>query len=88
MIDAVAKSLALWAVPYNDWDAISEDQRERWRSGARLAMEALSNPTDAMIAGGVARDPLACDVPDDEVKMIYTRIWQGMIDAALTPADG
>lgn len=45
MIDAVAKALALWAIPYNDWDALTEEQRERWRDGARVAIAAIPRPT-------------------------------------------
>jgi hypothetical protein len=40
MIDAIAKALALWAVPYNQWDSMSEAQRDRWRDAARTAVDA------------------------------------------------
>lgn len=74
MIDAVAKALARWALPYNEWDALQEEQRERWRTAARVAIGAMYDSTDAMdsasheLTGGAA--------------------WRAMINAALTPADG
>ncbi len=40
MIDAVAKALAHWAVPFNEWDGLTDEQRERWRDAARVAIQA------------------------------------------------
>jgi hypothetical protein len=77
MIDTVANAIMHWAVPYNYWDAISEDQRERWRNAARAAIAAMREPTAAMVetTWNMEGRPVAL-------------IWQSMVDEALTPADG
>lgn len=40
MIDAVAKALMRWALPYNDWDRLTDGQREAWRTAAQTAVDA------------------------------------------------
>lgn len=77
MIDQVAKEIMHWAIPYNNWDAISEEQRERWRGAARAAITAMREPTNEMISG----------TWNMEGRPVYL-IWQSMVDIALTPADG
>jgi uncharacterized protein (DUF2384 family) len=69
MIDAVAKALALWAVPYNDWEALSEEQRERWRDAARAAVQAAalweSERQAAQWQLIVSRPPVKFNTPAD-----------------------
>lgn len=77
MIDAVAKAIMLWAVPYNDWDAISDEQRERWRNAARAAIGAMRKPSPAMSEACYENDLI---VPTHQA-------WPRMIDAALDPAN-
>ncbi len=48
---------------------------------ARAAIEAMREPTEAMIRG--ARDVCICDVPIVQVYGDEGFIWQAMIDAAL-----
>lgn len=43
--------------------------------------------TPEMVAAGVLADPLACDVPDEDVTMIYTKIYQAMHSAAWRPIE-
>lgn len=47
------------------------------RDGA--AMVAPKHPTPPMVQAAVVADPLGCDVPDDDVPMIYGRIWAAML---------
>ncbi len=40
-IERVARAIAKWAVPANDWDYYDATIQERWRSAARIAVAAM-----------------------------------------------
>ena len=54
----------------------SEDTRRRWLKFARAAIEAMREPTDAMIDAGAMPD---CNDPHGRP----STVWGSMIDAAL-----
>jgi hypothetical protein len=88
MIDAVAKALALWAVPFNDWDALTEEQRERWREGAKATMGAMRDPVWEKVRA--AQDSYRV-LADQEYGIEYdeiSNITYAAIRSSLTPADG
>lgn len=47
------------------------------RDGTALVVP--RRPTEAMIETAHLRDPLACDVPEGEVAMVYGAIWKAML---------
>lgn len=57
------------------WGAVVAD--------ARAAIEAMREPTEAMVKAGYVADPLGYDVDDSDISMLYSRIYEGMINAAL-----
>ena len=81
MLERVARALC-----DDNWDARDftetangdepEEQRDYWRGKARDAIEAMSEPTEAMLIKG-------CCIPGVSLET-GKRMWQAMIDAALS----
>lgn len=60
-----------------DWrEGEWREQKDMWMRAARAAIEAMREPTDAMVDAAMDRDLLGYDAPPSSV-------WQAMIDAAL-----
>lgn len=57
--------------------------RESWDNAAIAAIEELMTPSEGMIRAGHLEDPLACDVPDEDVAFVYGTIFKAMLRAAL-----
>ena len=78
MIERVARAMC---------QSDGDDPERYWRDyevNARAAIEAMREPTEAMIAAGHLNDPLGCDVAD--AAAVYPAVWEGMINAALSEA--
>lgn len=63
------------------WERLPDNMRADWRLSASAAIEAMRKPTEAMMA--------AVDLPDEDADYAtqkITEIWQGMIDAAISPS--
>jgi len=80
-VEGVAKAIAARDLDegdgFYDWFALTEEVTDKYLAMARAAIDAMREPTEAMVnAGydvGYSPDPL----PTDEV-------WRAMIDAALS----
>jgi hypothetical protein len=86
MIERVARALhsrvddRLWTDP-----RVAMLERDEWRDLARAAIEAMREPTEAMVDRFVSR-ALCVSVHGDGGWSAYAREqWQAMIDAALVP---
>jgi hypothetical protein len=66
LIERVARALT------DHWENLEEKQRNYFYQKARAAIEAMREPTEAMIAR-----------EDDDGRAMVIEIWQAMIDAAL-----
>lgn len=74
MVERVARAIAQqWEEP--EWDKIDPDKRERFRTDAIAAIEAMREPTEGMV--GAANQAV-----DDGAGCAITT-WHAMIDAAL-----
>jgi hypothetical protein len=77
MIERMAKAMCDAHIP-GSWQTAEWPQRHHYIDQARAAIEAIREPTQAMIAA-------ACDDFDKRGRgqQSYTHIWQAMIDEAL-----
>jgi hypothetical protein len=74
IIERVAKDIFYQSRSMKGWDDSSESYRNKFRTMARAAIEAMRVPTKAMILAGVHHDNMG----DMEGR------WMAMIDAALS----
>lgn len=58
----------------------------RFREVVVAVLRAVREPSERMVEMGHAFDPLGCDVPEEDVAMIYGRIYRAMIDALIEEA--
>jgi hypothetical protein len=75
MIERVARAICEAKLWPGAWEKETEGNREEWRMLARAAIEAMREPTDAMLACGEQ-----WGLPSDPMGL---KRWQEMIDAAL-----
>jgi hypothetical protein len=69
---------------YGAVGSFSGPPESHWRAYvpvATAAIEAMREPTEAMINAAYSSDPLSCDV--EFAKDVYPPIWNGMINEAL-----
>jgi hypothetical protein len=83
MVERVARALAMDQWPEHNWPAdFSEREAEDYRGHARAAIEAMREPTEAMLAAGFGdASPTiwtAGITPEDQ-----RNVWQAMIDSTL-----
>lgn len=64
------------------WEQSTDETREAWRGIARAVLDAIREPSDAMLDAACRADGLPRPNP---AALIY---WQAMIDAALGESDG
>lgn len=73
MIERIARAMLADEInnsPNRNFDTVWEDEKEIWLSNARSAVQAMRNPSDAMVtAGQSAKGPISA--------------WTAMIDVAL-----
>lgn len=55
-------------------------EQAMWSAAVRAALEALREPSDAMVEAGLESGPMY----DDSIAYALPGIWQAMIDAALS----
>lgn len=89
MIQRVARALyESKAIPGDDWATESEVHREFCRRQARVAIEAMREPTQAMLDAGADHMHEAIDFSPEPGEGIdgydVSPVWDAMIDAALT----
>lgn len=84
MIERVAEAMhnCIYAEPKVQWSELHEDSRAVVRRIARVAIEAMRDPTDAMTRNGwlAAHRVITADRCNHEM---LTKAWHAMIDAAL-----
>ena len=68
MIERVARAIRF----FDDWPTLSETAKAIYREQARFAIEAMREPTEAML--DAAMQFASCDLKSE---------WQAMIEAAL-----
>lgn len=78
MVDRVAAAICLADLPDHTWDEIDPQWQAKYRGWARLAIEAMREPTDAML-DAMPRLVSTADVGRE--------IWHNAIDAALAVVD-
>jgi hypothetical protein len=81
MIERIAR--AMWERTHKEDGAMWPDDAERpewWRDDARVAITAMSGPTDEMIEAGVRIHKTPRSGPDET---LVHDIWQEMCDEAL-----
>lgn len=80
MVEKVAE--ALWAAQEPRQTAWAREiHRRDYERLARAALEALREPTEAMLDASFIDDGRGSDVD----WVLATKVWQAMIDAALSP---
>lgn len=80
MIEKVAIALAMSQNPGN-WEVdFSEDHKKLWRIRAKVAIEAMHEPTEAMKKAPIGEADNVSNYLDD---YSAEQVWQAMIDAAL-----
>jgi hypothetical protein len=90
MVEKVAR--ALYASSGNApiwWDHAGDETRYRWRQTARVAIEAMRHPTNAMLMAGYAA-PSETGMADNQAelaRMAMAGPYGAMIDAAITPSE-
>lgn len=91
---ARALCLGMYGVPSREYDRLHDDSKEELRISAAAAFRAIEEagyvvvpkePTAAMIEAGRISDPLSCDVDENDIAMVYGRIYEGMISAVSGP---
>lgn len=90
MVERVARAIQATRGPRENRDRAPPATRQLWLSDARAAIEAMREPTTAMIAAADALTVVgaldyhtAIDVPAD-----HDEAWRAMIDAALAETAG
>lgn len=80
MIERVAASIAKNSEMYS-WEEYSDDQKDKFRLTARAAIEAMREPTEAMLIDGAAkiRNFTSVNGPYPRTRAV----WLSMIDASL-----
>lgn len=66
-----------------DWDDMEEPRRDYWREFARTALEAMREPTEAMVRAANRINP--CQSAEGQCYS-EASIYRAMIDAALSPS--
>lgn len=80
MIERVARAITKYPDKPKEWDDYSPIAQEIFRTIARLAIEAMREPTEGMCERAFEAD--LSDYEDDALRY-FADIWQEMIDAAL-----
>lgn len=81
MLDRVANELRALASPGTanvSWTAITDDNRDYWRSEASKVIRSMTEPDDAMVDAGSQ----CVDLSDDWERVDVAEIWTAMIRAA------
>ncbi len=80
MVESVAKAMAEQGQAHTKWEDCAETFREKMRAQARAAIEAMREPTPAMVDAGYEAD-------NGEDRHLGERgardCWRLMVDAAL-----
>lgn len=81
IVDRVAQSLCLGMYGHTQYSKLHADSKEELRISARAAIEAMREPTEAMVraAGGPCVNLERADNPLYEPQLV----WEDMIDEAL-----
>ncbi len=88
MIERVAKAMFLHKYPngIQAWNMKHAGKNSMWHKYARAAIEAMREPTEAMVKSFSIKDPVVSIGPGEWPK-IMVLIYEGMIDAALKDTD-
>jgi hypothetical protein len=90
MIERVARALFDDEWPGEPLEEEWDHNRDAWRQKARAAIEAMREPTKAMLGDQGQPDPRFDDLDyrlePSEYPRALTKIWEAMIDAALKDA--
>lgn len=96
MIERVARAMSEASIPFGlgkqertgwlEWDAMDEISRRHWRRYARAAIEAIREPSEAMILA--LGKPLGdfCDCGAIGNRKLMESAYNEAIDAALNPS--
>ncbi len=98
MIERVARAhytrLIEWAAehvagaPFKTWDELPQEQREGQLASCRAAIEAMREPTEAMVtAAENADDPGSSIYCDPFVACAHDEAWRLMIDVILAEGE-
>jgi hypothetical protein len=80
MVECVAKAICASCEGNLPWERQPEAYREGFRASARKAIEAMREPTQAIVNGGIRNgvvNGFGCGYDD------YVELWKAMIDEAL-----
>lgn len=79
MVERVAAAMVDADFDVDSWRHVDENMKDRLRAMARAAIAAMREPTEAMVASGLAENGRGAGTYED-----YTLdAWQAMIDEAL-----